>query len=591
MLGELESQLADRFASVIAREPSEESKSWAYDFWGVTAQVATAAGPQNPEFPEVELEARIWSLVDGLQRASTDAERNSSVQKWLQSTIPRPEKPQSLLSSKWMATRQLASKPGSDKLKELDLDAPFRLGIPLVESDAKADDALYKYVFELLETGDLEAASAACASTQNWLLKSIVESSVESNSHLLVNTLRQTCHLEEVPRSEKAIFGLLCGDVASVLSLDQSWEAQLLASLVESRRPLREVAARLPGDSPHQTVVKALLSDKLSDFSENVCEKATQGNFNDSDAWLLRLAVHLQLVCHHKVPAHVLHVYLQMLFLCDKTSLVPIYLTFLSQKDLRDVYGKLITQIADEGQRADQLARCRACGIDPRHAVRVAMSIVQKERPVETMSPKQRPEVTSQSAESDPDSWLCHLGAVLCWYRDLGMWEELQPLLLASFTAALEAGRPREFFFLACQIPISQFVEQYEIPELLELAKLASALDAINSWDRYLQTGTRSAKPQHELSRVQAAIHTACKANIPRRIRGMYVPYLIFEELRVLQEALTEQRYAQHAFDVANFVADDRNNVFDLFSVDERRKLLLHIAEAEIVGLDYMRFR
>lgn len=591
MLGELESQLADRFATVIAHDPSEDGHSWAYDLWGVTAQVATAAGPQHPEFTEVELETRIWSLVDGLQQASTDKERNSAVLKWLQSTIPRPDKPQGLLSSKWMATRQLASKPGSGKLAELDADAPLRLGLPLEESDAVADDTLYKYVFELLETGDWEGASAACASTQNWLLKSIVEMGAHNKSPLLVNTLRQACQIDELPHGERAVFGFLCGDVATVLSMDQSWEAQLLASLVESRRPLRDVAARLPGDNPHRLVVKALLSDNLADFSENVCDKATQGSFNDADAWLLRLAVHLQLACHQKVPAHVLHVYLQMLFLCDKTSLVPVYLTFLSPDDLRDVYGKLITQIADEGQRADQLARCRVRGIDPRPAVRVAMRIVQKERPVDIVSPKKRPEVTSQSAESDPDSWICHLGALFSWYRDLGMWEELQPLLLTSLTTALEAGRPREFFFLSCQIPISQFVEQYEIPELAELAKLASALDAINTWDRYFQSGTRGSRPHHDLSRVQTAIRAACKAQLSEHIRTMYVPYLIFEELRVLQEALTEQRFAQQAFNLATFVADDRNNVFHLFSADDRRTLLLRIAEAEMIGLDYMRFR
>jgi nuclear pore complex protein Nup107 len=114
----------------------------------------------------------------------------------------------------------------------VDPDAPLRQGKGLMTEDEEAERTLLKQVLSYLRVGDLRTAQQICRDSNNqWRAASLSGYSIDTNT--LNNHWRKMCfqiaRQPHVDRYERAVYGIVCGDLESVLPVCNSWEDQLWA--------------------------------------------------------------------------------------------------------------------------------------------------------------------------------------------------------------------------------------------------------------------------------------------------------------------------------------------------------------------------
>ena len=117
-------------------------------------------------------------------------------------------------------------------ISELDPDAPLRQAKGLMSEDEENERKLLRQIFMYLRMGDLKGAQQVCRDTNNyWRAASISgklgQSQVEEGKS--VNGLWRKmcfglCRQAQMDRFERAIYGVVCGDLDSVLPVCESWE-------------------------------------------------------------------------------------------------------------------------------------------------------------------------------------------------------------------------------------------------------------------------------------------------------------------------------------------------------------------------------
>lgn len=176
---------------------------------------------------------------------------------WLQDSLDRPQEPEELRGDKWLYTRSsilTAQQSGNSipGVSELDIDAPIRQGKPISPEDKKYEDALYKYIFELVRARRFEEARKICVQTKNYTLalafgglEEYYDSQIDG--HVLGNSDKESVGIQNkmlwrrmcfnlaqdknLSEYERGIYGVLSSDIDSVVALSDTWEQQLLAYL------------------------------------------------------------------------------------------------------------------------------------------------------------------------------------------------------------------------------------------------------------------------------------------------------------------------------------------------------------------------
>jgi nuclear pore complex protein Nup107 len=273
----LDAQILREFAEVLKMYKLESGKQDYNDFDIVRQFIFITAnkarnvieeGKEQDEFEDWDLEVKLWDLVESLLkyrysdkplqiqthgfnsdvvyqekyfRSNPELYELWLIISWIQNNAMEVERPK-LTGSKWFNT-QLAN-----TLDSYDSDAPIRSKKSLDPKDSAQETIFYKYIFQLILSGNYKEASLECDATNNWTMKMILagvnsyldpmidkemtEDIGESTHGIKKKALwRRTVYLlsknEDLSPYERAIYGFLAGDL-SPLGLSSGWDSDLV---------------------------------------------------------------------------------------------------------------------------------------------------------------------------------------------------------------------------------------------------------------------------------------------------------------------------------------------------------------------------
>jgi nuclear pore complex protein Nup107 len=193
------------------------------------------------------LESRLWDLLLRVYQyrmahpnITHSLEETQVILRWSMDTATPPSDTEYIQSTRWLVTREeikmrkLTGGRGFTEaiVTELDPDAPLRLGKSLMAEDEETDRTLLRQVFQYLRVGDLRSAQRVCHDSNNqWRAASLAGYSIDTGQ-LNGNWRRMCFQIARQPlveRFERAVYGVVCGDLDSVVPVCNSWEDQLWA--------------------------------------------------------------------------------------------------------------------------------------------------------------------------------------------------------------------------------------------------------------------------------------------------------------------------------------------------------------------------
>jgi nuclear pore complex protein Nup107 len=155
-------------------------------------------------------------------------------------TATPPSDTEYIQSNRWLVTREAikmakitGGRQSNDRIvSELDPDAPLRQDKSLMPEDGEAERTLLRQVFQYLRVGDLVSAQRVCRDSNNhWRAASLAGYAVDTGK-LNGNWRRMCFQIARQPlveRVERAVYGVVCGDLDSVVPVCNSWEDHLWA--------------------------------------------------------------------------------------------------------------------------------------------------------------------------------------------------------------------------------------------------------------------------------------------------------------------------------------------------------------------------
>ena len=314
---------------------------------------------------------------------------------WLQENIKTSNKPENVPVQKWSHTYI------NGNLKSADLDYPLRHNdVTIDEEDKSTDHIFFKYIYELLLSGNFEKVYEECKLSDNITLAMIISgmqeylnpkidtefsNDVTSQQGIKKHALwrRVVYELAKTPELdpyERAIYFYLSGTLPDEgLVKDSSWESDLLINLnqilqinienylvqrgridqgelifsLSSTAPLlsttlNDVSAKYPIESSHPIRIligSVILNtmDKLLHSSVEILLDITKGNEISNEIldepYLLRIVTHLAILLDIITPGKVDN--------SDKVKLITAYISILKLNKLYDcipIYIKFLNE-------------------------------------------------------------------------------------------------------------------------------------------------------------------------------------------------------------------------------------------------------
>ena len=195
------------------------------------------------------MECRLWDLIGRLYEhrwnhrddpVDTDSTlpETQIILSWLTDNAPRITEPEHIQANRWFITREnLKMRKVTGRqitldpiVSELDPDATLRQGKGLMAEDEENERKLLKQVFAYLRIGDIRGAQQICRDCNNhWRAASLMG----AGKAVLNQNWRKMCfqlaRQPQVDRYERAVYGVVCGDLDSVVPVCQTWEDQMWA--------------------------------------------------------------------------------------------------------------------------------------------------------------------------------------------------------------------------------------------------------------------------------------------------------------------------------------------------------------------------
>ncbi|KAK9457554.1 nuclear pore protein 84/107 [Dipodascopsis uninucleata] len=657
------------------------------------------------------LEARTWSLVDmlysyrtahksqqkplpGLYKLTSNAVAEelfysdskaareiTIIISWLRSFLQVPAGPE-LRGTKWQLTRgqlkqskvSISSLITSSKRLNVpsafDLDAPYRENISIHPEDAEFDRSLFTYIFNLIRAGNFSKAQEVCEATGNFSLNAILNGIIEyrdpsidgielDNENIIRGTRRKALwrrmclHIARSPqvdRFEKATFGLLCGDLDSVLTVCDDWETQLFAYLnhlsatqIEeflrslgrlnlyakelqpfpqaqassisdilntlSKSPLESI--RNEAQHPFRVVQGGIMNEMISMIItdarqkiDNVRDGIEESNIITEEQYILRFLSHLILFLQSigvGIDANddaivVLGAYVEELTVKGKSNLVPLYVSQLPDDAAIEAYSFLLVDISTPEQRREQFELADKYQLDLINTLRRTIQRVFDEHEDEY------PTIENYSQINFIDESISdiRLANTLMWYIDARMWDDVVESANALYLRFLLSGKvfsALAFHEKLLQSNLYEFLENYEqeagysmtdveenhFPstrlreEFQQFEKLIQGFILIKQWNELLSEkpkGNRfdrtwKLRAKDLIEKIKSELSNLIfswmlvdpsyeKYDVIQQLRVLYIPYVIFELHRILEEAIVvSKRYPKDALEIVNIVTSD----------------------------------
>uniref|UniRef100_A0A060T2J3 Nuclear pore complex protein n=1 Tax=Blastobotrys adeninivorans TaxID=409370 RepID=A0A060T2J3_BLAAD len=470
-------------------------------------------------------------VQENYMSSNTSARENWLLLTWLQQGLEIPNEPEDIRVVKWMYTKnQLrqselnsrfnaaaparpsalgfsanASVSPNDIVKHMDPDAPLRENKKIAQEDEEFDNTFFRYIFELLLGNHVEKAQKMCERTGNLSLKLAIRGTneyidPEIDGHALdVNIIgkeasgidnktlwRRMCYQMSqaagIGPYERAVYGLLCGDLQSVLPLCDSWEKQFIAYMlhivyseaeipllengrissneqrlevpvsgVTSPRKVLDVLAHSRDNSVRQqsenllrNLIGAIINDtvglisqELSNELKNVMLGIVDSNELVERPEVLRVCTHLILFLHQidynnndetanvdvESMAIIIRAYIQMLCMKSKEHLVPVYMSYLPDELAVETYSFLLANITDHNQRKNHLELGRKYNINMDDCVRAAVDRVFSETS-DAYDMNRGSGVLEIELAEDVSATDLRLYRTAEWFVDASLWED-----------------------------------------------------------------------------------------------------------------------------------------------------------------------
>ncbi|KAK9243019.1 nuclear pore protein 84/107 [Lipomyces tetrasporus] len=712
---------ANRVDKLISRDaPQDEIETWSLErrTWILIDILYSYRSSAPAAKPRLKVHPLTSNTIaeESFYRQTKHARENLLVIAWLQRTLSNPPGPE-LRGVKWQVTRaevkhkKLAA-PGfaiatsATVVKTLDPDGPVRENAAIHPDDAEFDRSLFRHVFGLLQSGDYEAAQQVCDQTGNYTLTAAMNGMVEYRDPVLDGVVlnpeesvargtkrkalwRRMClQLARAPQADKferAIYGLLCGDLDSVLAVSESWEAQLLAYVLhlaatEIETYLRQhdrlnlanpdllafpqsqatsisdilnalskspsPVVRAQSDHPLRHIQGGIINNVVANIMrdarrkiESVRDEVEDSNVLMDDAYLLRFLAHLALFLKSigmddsdddeddDDAVAVLKFYVQDLAICDKGHLVPLYVSQLPEPDAIEAYSFLLADISDPTKRAEQFRLADKFNLDIFNTLRRTIQRVFDEHEDDYPAVESHADL-DLTYESPADHQLSNS---LLWFVDAQMWDDVVDSANALYLRFLLSGKIKSAENLHTLLANSQLytvlddfeqqvdysmaeIEDAHFPgtqsraEFRQYDSLIVGVGLIREWDAVhaadkVRDRAWRLRAKDVIDRVKpalvelicgwmttsAAVESDDKRDAIHRLRVLYVPYLLLELHRILQQGQPiHKTYRNDALELVNLVASDELDIYKLLvEADRLDEYLVAVASVSlVVGAD-----
>ncbi|KAJ3283731.1 Nucleoporin nup84 [Rhizoclosmatium sp. JEL0117] len=472
----------DEYARLVSEggsvlDVADVSESQLYKFGQVSENWATQLeAADQSEAAAVEalrLEARTWDLLFRLLDIRIEAEDDISdaavpsvyssdqaivlaaikkdknlaelmaVKEWLEVFAPDPAPVENRKGYRIFTQKSLRSKPAGSVA--MDPDAPIRTKIQLHQDDANYEHALHRALFSYLRRGDLQSMAQFCrdvdepwkaASLQGaaYFRDSLVDgekyddegTSGNINRDLWKLTCLEIAKEPSFDAYERAIYGVLGGNVSTVTPVCQTWEDlvwnhysyyvetvldQHLSTVPHLTKANNEYSKE---DVPESVPLPNELFDRLNNHESNEIRAAAQNPFRIIQAMLilnlvdpLLMSVHTQLAqqSHGNIPQlptflrfmvhliltlrsvsypiqakdsadFIIKTYIDLLIAARKFSIVAIYVGQLPSTLQIECYAQFLEGLAvDKETRYEYILQGKECGIDMQTTCRRAVEL------------------------------------------------------------------------------------------------------------------------------------------------------------------------------------------------------------------------
>ncbi|KAK9446744.1 nuclear pore protein 84/107 [Limtongia smithiae] len=605
-------ELARRYARIAAGRvdklisidaPTEDIETWSLEHrtWALVDTLYTyRAAPMKQQFKLYPTSSNTLA-EETFNRNNRGAAENLLVIAWLQSTVSPPVAKTDVRGVKWQYTRATLKRKrltvsaftsvdaGANIVKTLDPDAPLRESASIVPQDAEFEHALFKHLFELMQAGDYDSAHAACKACGYHTLAAAMKGMEEYRDPILdgmsLNAEDTVAHgtkrkalwrrmclqLAKAPqldRFERAIYGMLCGDLDSVLDVSETWEAQLLAyakhlaatqledflrangrfnvslprlqafphsqlsglgdvlrALAESQVP----AVRAQAEHPLRFmqggiingVVGSILRDahmRLQDWREGGDDEGAAADILIEERYLLRFLAHLSLYLRalglvapesEEDVVALLSYYIEDLTICNKAYLVPLYVSQLPPDAAIEAYSYLLADIPDAAGRAAQFSMASKFNIDILNTLRRTIQRAFDDN-ANAFPPASSYTMFASafSTPGVPSQSAFLLTGSLMWYVDAQMWDDVLASANALYILFLLAGDITAAEHLHSQLAAEpKFYAALADTEARTLLDEDDDNDETMGGDEEAWERVAAARDRHEFAEFEAFIH------------------------------------------------------------------------------------
>lgn len=534
-------------------EPASEIENWDLESrtWNLLALLYTSRSTEAiDEREEPPLMTPVTSkavLEDWYFRVNKNARESLLVREWLQGCLSVRDKTEPELRGKWQATRARikgaqavwnfgGSSSNGDQIQlvtELDVDAPLRQGKSVDKEDAEIDRRVFAYVFRMLQTGEYEAAQDLCERSGNYVLNAALNGLVEYRDPRIdgyyegmargtkrKGLWKKMC--KQAARSlpdkyERAIYGIMCGDLDSVVAVSDSWESEMLAhvqhSIMEELDENGNVRVHNEGEGNSRAVgeiinvlantwtsakhplriiqggiIKEMIGMIVSDTAQkldNIRDGVEETNILVEERYLLRVITHMMLflskmtdVGPQEDAVAVLAGYVEMLTIWGKLRLVPVYVAQLPEREAIEAYSFMLAEVRDAAQRREQFELAEKHGVDIMNTLRRTMQRVFDEH-------------------DDTETADERLTDAIMWFVDAGMWRDVIRSANAIYVRFLLAGKVNSAYRLRANLSesgVQQYTSEYEyeadaseiaddISEFKEYERLLDGISSVHAWE------------------------------------------------------------------------------------------------------------
>ncbi|CCG81566.1 Nucleoporin nup107 [Taphrina deformans PYCC 5710] len=457
ILAELYKISQEKLASHDFASNIDEKKTWLLECrtWDLVQRLYLERTKQLFSPPVEDKMMSNHAAVQRLYDTSTEAAETKIVLDWLQDGKEEMTTLE-LRSNGWFYTREhIKGRQRSslitenDKIvTELDPDAPVRQGRRLVEEDEQYEKDLVRIMFEKVRSGNYKgAADLAQQSGEHWRAASLrgcverreaddnesedgIENAAEGSTNKPL--WRRMCFaLSQQPSFdvyERAMYGALCGDVASVLPVLSTWEDRLWVhynamnisrveahlgnlgrvsldtdfpitdfthleprSILDGLFQNEEHTIRTEARSPLRVVQARLITNQVGNLLEDMyhqLQAVREGGLPNvgSSPHLIRFVAHLVIVLRQlqvDLPEiaciAILQAYVEILISANQGDAVAVYASQLPAHEAVEAFARFLVLVEEEDSRKEQLRLALAHGIDTKVALLRTVELVFEE--------------------------------------------------------------------------------------------------------------------------------------------------------------------------------------------------------------------